>query len=378
MKPNSDQKNFSLKRFRLGIFAVLVLLLLSIFLAAQRPANPSNTTSADGGTTCASSTAVGHAQVQAAFSQISLPHTHSDLMSPAIDANGNIWFGEMGTNQLGEYSPTTQQVREWTPPNGEYGIMGIAADLHGQIWFAEESANYIARFTPSTCAFVLTPLPARAGQNAAPVGLALTTQGQPWFTLFGNSQIGTIDATGTLHLYPLAYADKQHQPLPYGITVGQDGGIWFTELQGGAIGRLDPATGAVRTFALANPQAQSNAITTAPDGRIWFTEMSGTIGVIDPRTDTLREFATPPQFGNTAQLYDILVDPAGTVWITSSGANALLSYQPSTGSWQRHIIPSPEVAPYGLAMAHDALWFTEAADAANSLGRFQFPSPSAG
>ena len=70
-------------------------------------------------------------------------------MLPAVDQQGNIWFGEMATNRIARLDPHTGTVTTWTPPGGEEGIMGIAIDALGNVWFAEQNANYIGRFDPA-------------------------------------------------------------------------------------------------------------------------------------------------------------------------------------------------------------------------------------
>ena len=148
--------------------------------------------------------------------------------------------------------------------------------------------------------------------------------------------------------------------------------VWFTELEGAAIGQLDPATGSIRSFPLSDTQAQPNVISTAPDGKLWFTEMNaGVLGTIDATSGAIAEYHPPTDYGAIAQLYDVVADNAGAIWMTSSGANALLRYEPATSTWSMVPLPQAESAPFGLVLANDnALWFTEAAGDANRIGTY--------
>ncbi|GAC1348714.1 MAG: hypothetical protein NVSMB27_17630 [Ktedonobacteraceae bacterium] len=59
--------------------------------------------------------------------------------------------------------------------------------------------------------------------------------------------------------------------------------VWFGLLSGGAIGHLDPATGHVALYRLADPQAQVFAMASDANGRFWFTEIvPGKLGMLDP------------------------------------------------------------------------------------------------
>jgi len=54
-----------------------------------------------------------------------LPQPNSQLMRPAVDHQGRIWFGEMGQHYLAVFDPLTQAFEQMVPPQGHFGIMGI-------------------------------------------------------------------------------------------------------------------------------------------------------------------------------------------------------------------------------------------------------------
>jgi len=78
---------------------------------------------------------------------------NAGLMLPTVDRRGDIWFGEMATNQLARLDARTGTITSWTPPTGEGGIMGTMVDAGGNVWFAEQNANYIGRFDPARQTF---------------------------------------------------------------------------------------------------------------------------------------------------------------------------------------------------------------------------------
>jgi streptogramin lyase len=75
----------------------------------------------------------------------------------------------------------------------------------------------------------------------------------------------------------------------------------------------------------------------------------------------------PATLGDPATLYDV-VTRDGALWFTSTGANALIRYTPTTGQFSFYQLAAPSSVPFGLALAPDgALWFT-ADGAPNYIG----------
>jgi virginiamycin B lyase len=356
---------------RIGLAAlVVVILLIGVIVAAH-----GTQSAATAGAQCVASRATSAPMDHGAFVEYLAPHPQSALMSPAIDAQGNIWFGEMGGNRLGRLDPATQTITEWTPPQGQSGIMGIQVDNQGNVWYAELSANHIGRFTPSTCQFHVYPLAAVGGRAAAPNGLAIAPDGTIWFTQEGNDHVGALNpATGAITEYAVGPQDPAHPVVPYGIAVAPDGTVWFTELLGNAIDRLNPQTGAIQRLPLTNvSQPLANTIAVGADGMVWFTEMTaGILGRINPATNQIVTLAAPTTYGNPAQLYDVAVDAKGAVWLTSSGSNALFRFDPVAETWSAVPLPQAASVPFGLVFgAHGAVWFTEGALSANRIGMYQ-------
>src|ERR1700730_5222818 len=48
----------------------------------------------------------------ATFKEYPLPQDNSGLMRPAIDQQGDIWFGEMGQNYLASFDPKSQKFQQ--------------------------------------------------------------------------------------------------------------------------------------------------------------------------------------------------------------------------------------------------------------------------
>lgn len=329
-------------------FGVLVLaVLLVTVLVISRPSTPPT-----------HRTKQLPANVNSANAQIiPMPNPTAGLMQPAVDAQGNIWVGEMTANKLARIDPRTGQVTEWTPPNGQHNIMETAIDRYGMIWFTEQLANYIGRFDPTTQTFKVYSLDVAIGPRMAPQDLAFDTSGRLWFTLLGG-RIGRLDpATGAMQSWVAPVPAGTSRAYPFSLAVTPDG-VWFGYLSGGAVGRLDPATGATTLMPLKHPQAAIYAMTAGVAGHIWFTEMQPAIlGMIDARTSAVTEVAVPKLAGDPSMLYGVVTTPDGVVWFASAGSNAVVRYQAETQAFTFYQLPTSQSIPFGLALGHDSsIW----------------------
>lgn len=111
---------------------------------------------------------------------------------------------------------------------------------------------------------------------SVPQGIATGSDGNLWFTEFGN-RIGQITPAGIITEFSAGITGTG----PDGITAGPDGNLWFTEPNGNAIGRIT-TSGIVSEFSVAITSGSfPYGITAGPDGNLWFTESSGNrIGMI--------------------------------------------------------------------------------------------------
>src|SRR2546421_544364 len=95
----------------------------------------------------------------ALFREYPLPLKDSEVMRPAIDHQGRIWFGAMGQNALVVFDPRTQTFQYLVPPAGQHGIMGVLVAPDDTIWFAEQAANYLEHYFPATGRYQMYALP---------------------------------------------------------------------------------------------------------------------------------------------------------------------------------------------------------------------------
>lgn len=292
-------------------------------------------------------------------------------MLPAVDAQGNVWVGEMATNHLTRINAKTGRVSSWTPPGGQYNIMTTAVDSQGRVWFTEQIANYIGRFDPATGQFATYPLGSANGHGMGPQDLKIDQAGALWFTCESGGRIGRLDPeTGAIRTWTIPAPALGVNPYPFALTLTPAGQVWFGLLDGGAVGRLDPASGQVSLFHLANSHAAVFSMASDARGRVFFTELqTGKLGVIDSASGRVRELDIPRVLGDPASVYGLVVLGNGDVWFASAGANALVRFAPTGGAFTFYQLPIASSIPYGLTLdGSGAIWFTASATSANYVG----------
>lgn len=298
--------------------------------------------------------------------------TNAGLMQPAVDAQGNLWVGEMYANRLARLNPRTGSITTWQPPHGQNGLMTTTTDGQGMVWFVEQGANYIGRFDPVTQTFRVFPLGTMNGRAWGPQDLTFDASGYLWFTAPAAGRIGRLDpATGLIQSWSVPASTSGTTPLPYSLTMSGNGQIWFATLTGGVIGRLDPASGQMKLYALPDPGAQIFALAHDNKGRIWFTEItSGTLGMLDPVTGQMKEQVVPVIAGLPAILYGLAVTKTGDIWFVDNSADALVRYVPDTNQYTFFQLGQADLSPYGLTLdATGHFWFTVGGNAANAVGK---------
>jgi virginiamycin B lyase len=298
------------------------------------------------------------------------------LMLPAVDRQGNVWFGEMASNRLARLDAHTGTITAWLPPGGEDGIMGTTLDAQGNVWFAEQNANYIGRFDPARQTFRTFSLGSRKDQRVGLQDLQFDASGKLWFTEMVAGRIGRLDpASGMIQSWAVPASSSGTPLYLFGLAVTQDGQIWFGTFSGGVVGHLDPTTGRFRLYHLLNPGEQIYSMAIDARGRIWFTELQfGKLGIIDTTTGNVTELHVPTKLGNPEDLHSIVV-ANGDIWFTSSGANALVRYSPHAGAYTFFHLPVPDSIPFGLTLSSaGTLWFTAGGNPVNYVGEMTIPS----
>jgi virginiamycin B lyase len=323
--------------------------------------------------------------VTGTFREYPYPRPDNEVMRPAIDHQGQIWFGAMGQNALVVFDPHTRTFQYLTPPHGHHGIMGVLVAPDDTIWFAEQFANYIGHYFPTTGHYQLYPLPwlslpdpnhtghARS-LPSAPNELTLDAHGDVWFTEFNADSLGRLDPqTGHIRQYPLSARTSVQTLYPYGVSIDPQGMVWFTEAGANRLGRLDPSTGALHLFAVPEPHALLMEIAVDGQGAIWVTSFTpGLLFRFTPGSGTFTTYTVPLNGSEQCALYGLLATRSGDIWMTILAANVIARLDVAAGRFIYYHIPAPGSLPLGLAMdTNHNLWFT----GVNTIGKLRPVGP---
>ncbi len=290
---NRRSSRWSVHRQR-NIWFLLVVLLLGIVtifaLASGTATVTQQANSTQSGTppaTTTSGTPTPPARVLVRTAQTHLypfPSSNIGLMQPAVDAQGNVWVGEMYANRLARLDSRTGFVTTWEPPNGKNGLMTAVIDTHGNIWFVEQGANYIGRFDPVRQTFRIFPLGTVQGRPMGPQALQFDAKGLLWFTELQSGKLGMIDPTTDRVIELPVPTVSGTPPALYGLVVAPSGEVWFVNNAAHALVRYSPGDATYTFFQLSLPSEAPYGLTLAPDGRLWFTAVGSSANAVGEMT----------------------------------------------------------------------------------------------
>jgi streptogramin lyase len=238
-------------------------------------------------------------------------------------------------------------IIEYPVPTAGGFPLGTALGSDGNVWFTEFNADKIAKITP---AGVVTeyPIPTASSQ---PQGIAAGPDGNLWFTETAANKIGKITPAGVITEYPVPTANSG----PIGITAGPDGRLWFTEYDANQIGRVS-TSGVIKTFKIPVKASGPLGITAGPDNNLWFTQSnSNQIGRITT-SGTVTEFGAA-----AAEPYAIAPGSDHDLWYTQYGSlNNILKMTTAGKVAGSFLLPATGTKPLSIAPGPDGnLWFTE-------------------
>lgn len=198
--------------------------------------------------------------------QLSLVPLPSPSGPTGIAVQGeSVWFTLNDRGSLGRVPLQPPHAFEEFPlPAPAAQPFAIAAGLEGDIWFTEIGANQIGRrAADGTITEFAIPT-----ELALPAGISVAADGGVWFTQFNRNQIGRLDPDGSIEERTLPNPGSG----PFGIVAAVDG-VWFTELNGNRIGHID-TEGLLREIDVPTTMSQPAGIAVGADGGIWFTQIN--------------------------------------------------------------------------------------------------------
>jgi streptogramin lyase len=320
----------------------------------------------------------------------------SDTNFLTTGADGNVWFTDFDTGEVGSIAPGTGAITHYTITSdlttGGAEPEAIVAGPSSTMYFADFNSNAIGSISTSTAATLGSSAPITETDittaNANPRGIAYNTVCSPniWFTEYNGNKIGTLSTTTmTITEYD---AGLTTAAMPDQIACGPDGNFWFTEYGANKIGQITNA-GVITEYALPNPSSPHGpiGIVAGADGSMWFTESTGNmIGKIATSkimpagspVGTIVEYPLPPPPGNpngaTMAPAVIVSAPDGDLFFSefnseTQTSNAMIgrittsaSVVPGTvpGTFSQYPLTATSNMPFGITLGPDGhIWFGE-------------------
>ena len=300
--------------------------------------------------------------------------------------------------------------------------LDIAVDEFGIVWVTLPVGNAIARFDPALgqpgtsngfeiieldpcpeteCRLPPPPIVPGAPLTREPVQMALRRGAdgltEVWFTELLADKIGVVKRlpNGTFEQRHFTCACKVvgqgggvAAGTPLGIDVDAAGDVWFTGANKNTVGRMKPganpfASSVIQTDHFKIPSGETvnepdiggifttsipHSIAVGLDGKVWFTEQAmRQVGWLDPAkavpgtTQGMHEVLIGNnEFGARTQPADLIVDPAGTVFVTDEYGDQVTALTPSGIKAKYRPTERVSLTDQPLTDRAGNLWFLEA------------------
>ena len=172
-----------------------------------------------------------------------------------VGPDGNLWFVQTGTQQIGEMTPTgvlTEHpiggvgacgVPSGPTPPGASGPLTvgnlIATGPDGNLWFNSGSNNLTSLTTTGQMTTCSSPHLRASGPGNA-LALGPVGSGTLWAVNEDSNVYSFAPSSGVVSQYAIPTSTGNTNPDPVGVATGADGNVWFTDQdpQPGAVGKV--------------------------------------------------------------------------------------------------------------------------------------------
>ena len=229
---------------------------------------------------------------------------------------------------------------------------GIIMDGRGYVYWSELRGDHIGQLDPKTGEIDRYPLPTRGGGAHT---LRADSRGSIWYSNFSAaSKIGRLD----LDTREVTEWEPISGFSSYGITVDRQDRVWAVQIGSAASGTpgilmYNQETSDWTNYPTTNP---SRRLDFDSRGKVWSVQYFGNrIAMIDPSTNTVKEYDLPLKYGNP---YEVMVDLEDNLWIENATYNSLVKFDQQTEEFT--YFPFPQIAAHTPKIEVDAqgtLWF---------------------
>ena len=206
-------------------------------------------------------------------------------------------------------------------------------------------------------------------ETIEPHDVIVDNSGMVWFSSFGEQNLGQLDpGTGKVTEFAIA----EHKPgFPtglLGLRADGEGNLWFGNMYQATIARFDPKTATFKFWPLEGEEnidaAQINMASpqsSGVDGKVW-AQNNGFAGVhrLDVATGKIETFLPFRGVAGPHNVYDVIPNSKNNAYFTDFRQRHIGRIDARSGETRLFETPTPNSAPRRGSMdAQDRLWFGE-------------------
>jgi streptogramin lyase len=248
-------------------------------------------------------------------------------LSIAIDASGNAWVTNVGTNTVTELTSSGVPATGSPYSNSSMtGLEDIAIDLSGNAWIANSiSSNTgdVIELTPTGTSATNSPF-TNGGVEAA-YGIAIDGSSNVWVTNFNNNTVSELTSSGSAHSGSPYSAGSLS--APQSIAIDASGNAWVDNSGSASVTKLTSSGLAALNTPYSGNLNSPYGIAIDNSGDAWVPN-GGSFSV----TEFLSSGLTPagsPFTGSLTNPGGVAIDGASNVWVANYLGNSVSEFNNS-------------------------------------------------
>jgi len=274
----------------------------------------------------------------------------SSPSSIAIDSSGNVWATNYDTSTLSVFDSSGTPITGSPFSGGGLNKpWGIAIDGSGNAWVGNNNADTVSKFGPNG-----SPVSTSSGYPftglSQPFAVAVDTSGSVWVGSY-NNYIAEFSSGGTAEAGSTAYSNDGIG-IAYGIAIDASGNVWEPSYLGGDLVEFEPGTGFLSgMFGDSGGGARGiNGLAIDGAGNVWVSNLIIVApGEISEFSSSGTAITSTNGYVNSTltKANGIVVDGSGNVWVPSSATNSLIEF---VGAGTPVVTPivANLLTPYGM------------------------------